>query len=104
VTDGQHHLLFTALLDSTHEHMLDTTVDEKGFTHWTPIFAWDKDRKMYVLQRDVPLMYLSYTWTSASPSKGIWDDSDDGKVPPDYFDRNKLKEGLLSKKGLLDVA
>jgi hypothetical protein len=49
-------------------------------------------------------MYLSYTWTSASPSKGIWDDSDDGKVPPDYFDRNKLKEGLLSKKGLLDVA
>jgi hypothetical protein len=87
--------LLTALLDSTAEHALDTTVDEKGFTHWTPIFGWDKDKKMCVLQRDVPSLYLTYLWTPASPSKGLWFDSDAGKVPPDYFDRNELKEGLL---------
>ena len=87
--------LFTALLDSTREHMLDTTVDEKGFTKWNPIFSWDKDKKMYVLNRNVPVLYLSYLWEPDRSGKALWDSSEQGLVPSYYFDKNELKEGLI---------
>ena len=82
-------------IDSTNEHSLDTTVDEKGITHYNPIFSWDKERKMYLLNRNVPSALLSHVWTPCLSGKGIWYSVDEGTVPPEYFELDKLKEGLV---------